>query len=131
MSLFKPLDPKLFTVEDANKLSEKLVFALELMVGAYERRVRSECNGLVEIAAKPWECAEWRAAQNAIRAYRQREIPMSENPLATAIIKFAPDLALQLKERWEAAQRNGDQALNEFLAFLRGERTSESEESKS
>lgn len=127
MSLFYPLDPKMLSTEDANRLSEKLVVALDLMMGAYERRIRSDCQTREQLDAKPWECAEWHNAEGAVRAYRRREVPMSENPLATAILKFAPDLALQLKERWEAAQKNGDQALNEFLAFLRGERTPKSE----
>jgi hypothetical protein len=121
MSLFKPLDPKMFDIDDANRLSEKLVVALDLMMGAYERRIRSDCQTQEQLAARPWECVEWRNAEGAIQAYRRREIPMREDPLALAILKFAPDLAIQLKERWEAAQKNGDQALNEFLAFLRGE----------
>ena len=106
--------------EDANRLSEKLVVALDLMMGAYERRIRSDCKTHEELAREPWRCGEWENGAAAVRAYLRREIPMSENPLATAILKFAPDLALQLKDRWEAAQKDGDQALNEFLAFLRG-----------
>ena len=120
MSIFYPLNEGALDKEDANRLSQKLVTALDLLMGAYERRVRSACQTQQELDARPWECAEWRAAEGAIQSYRRREVPMSDNPLATAILKFAPDLALQLKDRWEAAQRNGDQALNEFLAFLRG-----------
>jgi hypothetical protein len=121
MSLFYPLSEPMLDQHDANLLSLKLVTALDLMMGAYERRIRSDCTTQEQLDAKPWECAEYNNAAAAVQAYRRREIPMSENPLATAIVKFAPDLALQLKERWEAAQKNGDQALNEFLAFLRGE----------
>lgn len=120
MTLFMPLNPRMLSTEDANRLSEKLAFALDLMMGAYERRIRSDCKTPEQLEARPWECAEWRNAQDAIRAYRVREIPMNENPLALAILKFAPDLAIELKMRWEAAQKDGDEALNRFLAFLRG-----------
>lgn len=39
--------------------------------------------------------------------------------LATAIIKFAPDLAKELADRWESATEWEAKALDEFLAFLR------------
>ena len=41
---------------------------LQAMMNAYERRVRSDCRNPAEIAAKPWECSEYLAAESALRA---------------------------------------------------------------
>ena len=40
---------------------------LQAMMDAYERRVRSDCKTPAEIAAKPWECREYLAAEQAMR----------------------------------------------------------------
>ena len=41
--------------------------------------------------------------------------------LASAISKFAPDLAAELKQRWVAATLAGDETLNDLAALLRDE----------
>lgn len=41
---------------------------LQAMMDAYERRVRSDCRSPADLAAKPWECREYLAAEEALRA---------------------------------------------------------------
>lgn len=41
---------------------------LQAMMDAYERRVRTDCRSPADLAAKPWECREYLAAEEALRA---------------------------------------------------------------
>lgn len=60
-------------------------------------------------------------ARQFLRA-RERELGAANiaiRTLAEAVLKFAPDLANELKRRWEQAKSESDERLNAFLALLR------------
>lgn len=52
-------------VERLESLQEKKDFALTNLMTAYERLIRSNCTA-AQLEAKPWECAEYCAARNAL-----------------------------------------------------------------
>lgn len=54
-------------IERANLVYERGAFVLMELMKAYERRVRSDCKSQADLDAKPWECAEYRAAADFLR----------------------------------------------------------------
>ena len=54
-------------IELANIVYERGAHTLMEMMKAYERRVRSDCKTQAELDARPWECAEYRAAADYLR----------------------------------------------------------------
>jgi len=54
-------------VERLEAQGEKQEKALIGLMAAYERRIRSDCTTPEALAAKPWECAEYCAARDALR----------------------------------------------------------------
>lgn len=50
---------------------ERGCFVLMEMMKAYERRIRSDCTTQEQIDKKPWECAEYLAAADYLKAVWQ------------------------------------------------------------
>ena len=53
-------------MSETEKIS-KLKNALRGMMIAYERRIRSECKSAEDLAKEPWRCAEYVAAEQALK----------------------------------------------------------------
>jgi len=54
-------------VERLEALQEKKDRALQELMMAYERRIRSDCATPEALALKPWECSEYCAARDALQ----------------------------------------------------------------
>ena len=54
-------------IERANRVYGRGAHTLMELMKAYERRVRSDCTSQADIDARPWECAEYRAAADYLR----------------------------------------------------------------
>ena len=78
----------------------------DILLGHSERRPEETLNR--RIAAE-------------LEASRQEGQRQGVDILSKALMKFAPDLAIAMVKRWEHAKSEADEALAEFLAFLRAE----------
>jgi len=100
-----------------------------MIPGPYEARhcpnIPTNCCdfGIVSLSQGREVCRVWerddaeRIAEllNSERGAASRAVRL----LAQAVLTFAPDLAEELKTRWEAAKSENDEALNRFLEVLR------------
>ena len=61
---------------------ERGAYVLMEMMQAYERRVRSDCRTPEELAKRPWECREYLAADEFLRATWPAASPTVEQLIA-------------------------------------------------
>jgi hypothetical protein len=63
--------------QDAERLArwhERGAYCLAEMMKAYERRIRSDCNGPEDLAKRPWECAEYVEGAKFLRTTSQTAV---------------------------------------------------------
>lgn len=72
-----------YEIERANRVYGRGAHTLMALMQAYERRVRSDCTTPEQIAAKPWECAEYRAAADFLRNTWPRATDPTPSPQPT------------------------------------------------
>ena len=80
-------------IERANRVYGRGAHTLMELMKAYERRVRSDCTSQADIDARPWECAEYRAAADYLRktwprAADPERVATTAQPVLHGAVKF-------------------------------------------
>jgi hypothetical protein len=97
-------------IERANRVYGRGAHTLMELMKAYERRVRSDCTSQADIDARPWECAEYRAAADYLRKTWPRAADELDRLNAQAL-----DLCAEI-----SGLRRENESMRHDLGVLRG-----------